>query len=259
MNITARILTLLFWGAFFSVSVALAAPGTGVSKAMETAGFTEQQRTQVENRLELAQKNGVPETVMIDKLEEGIAKQVAPDRIIQALDRIASRYSHARQLAGTLTQDTKKRARLSHIVAAGMAAGLPFETVEKIASQVKGQQAKGSLDYQLTKEVMMMARDLSRRGIKPETTLEVVERSLQKGLSASEMRTLRSAFNRQGTRDSIESFARGKQSAGHYGSAHGTTGSAGISSGHDTGMGSDSGGAAGGDSGGGPGGDSGSG
>ena len=209
-----RILTALFFAILFSTTMVMAeASSAGVTRAMDKAGFTEKQVAQVESRLDFARQKGLPEDVMVDKLQEGIAKKIAPNRIVQAIERISSRYSHAHQLAGNLVKDDRKVAQLGNIVASGMAAGLTVGAAEKIMNEVKAKQPSGTKNYPMAKEAMLMARDLTRRGITSETTVEVVERALQKGLNVDEMRVIRGAFNKQGTQSSIESFAKGNMSA----------------------------------------------
>jgi hypothetical protein len=209
-----KTLVALFFAILFSSNVVMAEPSrAGVTQAMDKAGFTEKQVAQVESRLDFARQKGLPEDVMVDKLQEGIAKKIAPNRIVQAIERIASRYNHAHQLAGNLVKDEQKSARLGNIVASGMAAGLTVEAAEKIMQDVKAKQSSGTKSYPMAKETMLMARDLSRRGISSETTVDVVERALQEGLNVDEMRAIRGAFNKQGTQSSIESFAKGNMAA----------------------------------------------
>ena len=209
-----KILIVLSFAILFSTSVVMAEPSrAGVTQAMDKAGFTEKQVAQVESRLDFARQKGLPEDVMVDKLQEGIAKKIAPNRIVQAIERIASRYNHAHQLAGNLMKNEQQAARLGNIVASGMAAGLTVEAAEKIMQDVKAKQSPGTKNYPMAKETMLMARDLSRRGISSETTVDVVERALQEGLNVDEMRAIRGAFNKQGTQSSIESFAKGNMAA----------------------------------------------
>ncbi|WP_456386506.1 HepT-like ribonuclease domain-containing protein [Desulfolithobacter sp.] len=49
-----------------------------------------------------AQQQGLPTGAVVGKVYEGIAKQVDPDRIVQALERVRSRYQYSYQLASTL-------------------------------------------------------------------------------------------------------------------------------------------------------------
>ena len=244
----ALIFTALFAAILLSTTALLAAEsGNGVDQAMDKAGFTEKQVLEVENTLNFARQKGLPEDVIADKLQEGIAKQIAPDRIIQAIERITSRYHHAHVLAGNLVKGQQNVTQLGNIVAAGMTAGLTIQDAEKITADFKEKQPRGTDNYPLAKETMLMARDLCRRGITSATTVEVVEKALQNGLNANEMRTMRGTLNKQGTQSGMESLAKGNPSTTHHSSASGSTGAAGSDSGAGGGMGG--GGSAGGGSG----------
>ncbi|RLB95116.1 MAG: hypothetical protein DRH90_25840, partial [Deltaproteobacteria bacterium] len=200
------------------------------NRAMNKAGFTENQRSQVEETLNSAQKHGLPEDVISDKLQEGIAKNVAPEKIVHAVKQISARYNHAHSLAKGLVNNKQEIAQLGNIVAAGMAAGLTTKDAEKIMAGIKAKHPQPAECYSLAKETMMMARDLSRRGIVSGKTAEIAEMALQKSLNAKEMRTVREDFNTQQGRHSIESVA------GRHGL---TSGMASNASDHAAGMGSD--------------------
>lgn len=231
-----NIFTALFFVILFSTTVVIAAENTaGVEQAMDKAGFTEKQVLEVKSTLNFARQKGLPEGIIADKMQEGIAKQIAPDRIVQAIERIASRYNHAHVLAGNLVKGQQNIAQLGNIVAAGMAAGLTIQDAEKLMAEVKSKQTPGTENYPLAKEAMLMARDLTRRGVASTTTAEVVEKALQKGLNVNEMRAMRGAFNKQGTQSSIEAFAKGNRSAANrspeaqgMATGHGTSGSEGA-------------------------------
>ena len=95
-NKTMKILIVWFFAMTLSTTVVLAESSIAdVSRTMDKAGFTEEQAQQVESRLNFARQNNLPADIIADKLQEGIAKNIAPERIVQAIERIASRYSHA--------------------------------------------------------------------------------------------------------------------------------------------------------------------
>jgi len=133
------------------------------NRAMNKAGFTENQRSQVEETLNSAQKHGLPEDVISDKLQEGIAKNVAPEKIVHAVKQISARYNHAHSLAKGLVNNKQEIAQLGNIVAAGMAAGLTTKDAEKIMAGIKAKHPQPAECYSLAKETMMMARDLSEK------------------------------------------------------------------------------------------------
>ena len=216
-----------------STTVVIAEDNIATAKqTMAQAGFNETQMANIEATLSVARQQGLPEEVMIDKLQEGIAKHVAADRIVRAVEKTASRYQQAHQLAKNLVSNKQEIAQLGNIIASGMAAGLASKDVNKMIADFKAQHPQTTEAYPLAKETMLMARDLSRRGIASETTAEVVDKALAQGLNVSEMHTIREAFNQQSSKAGIESFAKGASSASRHGSTHSENNSAaGIGSG----------------------------
>ncbi len=259
-----KILIAGFFAILLSTAAALAESSIAdVSQTMNKAGFTEEQALQVESSLKFARQNNLPADVIVDKLQEGIAKNIAPERIVRAIERIASRYSHAHLLAGNLVEDKQKAAPLGNIMASGMAAGLTTQDAEKITADFKEKYPHKTKNYSLVKEMMLTVRDLVRRGVTSATAVDVVEVALQKGLNVNEMRAIRESFNQPGAKNSIKSFAKEGMSANSQspatakggvsgmGSAAGLGGGAGHSSGGseagggiggNSGMGGDSGG-----------------
>lgn len=235
-----EILIILFFTILFSSTIAIAGESTAdLNLAMDKAGFTEEQVLQVENRLNFARQNGLPEDVIADKLQEGMAKQISPGRIVQAIEQITARYHHAHVLAGNMVKGQKNMTQLGNIVAAGMTAGLTIQDAEKITADFKEKQSRGTDNYPLAKETVLMARDLSRRGVASATTVEIVEKALQNSSNADEMRTMRETLNNQGRQSSIESFA--KKGNPSHSSTSGSTGAEGSDSGAGGGMGGGSG------------------
>ena len=220
-------------------TMALAAEATSVvTQAMYKAGFTELQVEKVESTITSAQKVGIPNDVMVGKLMEGIAKQVAPEKITQAIERIASRYNYAYSLAKQLVKEEKKTAQLGKVITSGITAGLTLQHAETLIADLKSEQKPGMENYSLAQEAMLMARDLSRRGVTSATTVAVVEQALQKGLGVSEIQTMRSKFNQSGGKISTESLARGYLSVGQ---GYGTGTNSGIGGAGASGDGSGSG------------------
>jgi len=212
------------------------------TRAMNKAGFSATQMEQVEKTLDLARQQGFPEDIITDKLLEGIAKHATPDKIVHAINKTAERYNHAHALAKGLVHNKQEITQLRNIVAAGMAAGLTAQDAEKIMQEIKSKHSQPAERYSLAKEAMMMARDLSRRGLASEKTAEIAQTAVQRGLNAEEMRAVREDFNTQDGRHAIDSFTGGHETAAGMAS-HATDHASGIGSdvgsGIGSGMGSD--------------------
>jgi hypothetical protein len=199
---------------------------------MDTAGFSTEQVLQVQNFIKTAQQQGLPADAVSSKVYEGIAKHVDPDRIVQALERVTSRYEYGYTLAHKLTKREKQAVELGNTMTAGIAAGLTRQDAERLVNSLQSRSRQMNNDqlYLLAEETMLTARDLSRQGVSSATTVEVVGKAVQKGFAASEMRTMRSTFSRQGVHGNRESLARNYGTAIDHGmqardlEAHGTAG-----------------------------------
>ncbi len=209
--ISMKKLSLIFCLILFFSSVAFAADtDSTLTRTMDTAGFSAEQVRQVQSMVKTAQQQGLPADAMSSKVYEGIAKHVDPDRIVQALERVTSRYEYGYTLARKLTKREKQVVKLGNTVTAGIVAGLTRQDAEKLVNslQLRSRQMNHNELCLLAKETMLTARDLSRQGVSSATTAEVVGKAVQKGFAASEMRTMRSTLSRQEAHGNRESLAR---------------------------------------------------
>ena len=203
--------SLIFCLILFFSSVAFAADtDSTLNRTMDTAGFSAEQVLRVQSMIKTAQQQGLPADAVSSKVYEGIAKHVDPDRIVQALERVTSRYEYGYTLAWRLTKREKQAVELGNTMTAGIAAGLTRQDAEKLVNslQFRSRQMNQNELCLLAKETMLTARDMSRQGVSSATTAEVVGKAVQKGFAASEMRTMRSTFSRQEAHRNRESLAR---------------------------------------------------
>ncbi len=232
---TARVinmknLSLIFCLFLFYASVASAGEtDSTLTRTMDSAGFSEEQVLQVQSMIKTAQQQGFPVNAVSGKVYEGISKHVDPDRIVQALERVTSRYEYCHALALKLTNREQKAARLGNTITAGIAAGLTRQDAEKLINSLQSRSRQMNRDelYLLAEETMLTARDMSRQGVSSGTTAGVVSQAVQKNFAAGEMRTMRNTFSRQGVQGNRESLAR------NYGTAIGHGVQAGDLEGHD--------------------------
>jgi len=241
-----KFVLLLYLILFFASTTFAEVADTKLQQIMTEAGFSNHQVIQVQSMINSAQQKGLPPEAVTSKVYEGIAKHVAPERIVQALERVTSRYEYGYGLAEKLVKEKTQIAELGTTVAAGVAAGLTHQDAEKIAGSLHSRSGQVSQDefYSLAEETMRTARDLSRQGVSSATTAEVVGEAVQKGFNASEMQTMRGSFNKQGAHGNVESLAKSygnaiKEGVGargladHDRSGRGTGGMHGESSGND--------------------------
>ena len=202
--------------ALFTFSAALAEDTPAeINRVMTEAGFTEQQVVQVRSMINTARQKGLPAEAVTDKIHEGIAKRVAPDRIVQAAERVTSRYEYGYALAEKLATEKQQVAQLGKTMADGLAAGLTRGDAEQIVEQLQARKEEMNRTelQSLAQEAVRTARDLSRQGVSSKTTTETVTTAVQKGFSAEEMHTMRTSFARQASHGNVESIAKSYEAA----------------------------------------------
>ncbi|MCF6188739.1 MAG: hypothetical protein L3J49_14845, partial [Desulfobulbaceae bacterium] len=198
----------------FSLSLSVTSfaedPEAMTTRILTEAGFTQQQVIQVRSMIDTAQQKGLPADAVTNKIHEGIAKRVAPERIVQAAERVTSRYEYGYALAGKLAENKQQVAQLGTTVADGLAAGLSRKDAEKIVGrlQTRAEELNRAKLQSLAEETMRAARDLSRMGVSSRTTTRTVTAAVDRGFSAREMQTMRTGFEHQGARTNAESLAR---------------------------------------------------
>ncbi len=206
----------LLWVFLFASSAAQAEDTPAeINRIMTEAGFTEQQVVQVRSMISAARQKGLPAEAVTDKIHEGIAKRIAPERIVQAAERVTSRYEYGYALAEKLATEKQQVAQLGKTMADGLAAGLTRGDAERIVEQLQARkEAMNRSQLQsLAQEAMRTARDLSRQGVSSRTTTQTVTAAVQKGFNAEEMHTMRTSFARQANHGNAESIARGYEAA----------------------------------------------
>ncbi len=224
-------------------------------QAMHASRFETAHMLRALHILQETRREGLPLRPVINKALEGIAKQVSPDRTLQAMEAVSSRYAFAYQQVTTLTKQEDQTGRIGNVLAEGLAAGLAEPDAARIMNRLKEKSSRMSSEQfnDLAMVSLTMARDMSRLGVSSATASEVVAGALSQGFTASEISSMHQSMMSQSQAHSPQSLAQSYAAAVHQGQmpqgvAGAGHGAAGIGSGHG---GSSGGGSAGG---GGPGG-----
>ena len=222
--------------------------------------FREEHALRVHQILIDAHKEGLPVGPIMSKAHEGIAKQVKDMEIVQAMEKVRSRYSLAYEQANKLTPNQAQIRLIGNNIAEGLAAGMNDYDVSRIRHrlQQRSQQMTNSEMNELAVESLRSARDMARLRVSSSSAADIVCQALQHRYGAKEMARMRKSFMTHSRNSSPTTLAesyldaiRGGRSVENLGSL-GKSG-AGGSSGGPVGSGS-SGGGYGGASGGGVGG-----
>ncbi len=183
----------------------------GITRAMVEADFAEDHILRAQDIIVQVGQEELPVKAIIGKAYEGIAKHVQPALILQAMEKVTSRYEFSFKKAGILAQTGKEKNRMGQILATGIAAGLTTQDVEEIIDtlQDRGRQMSATELQDLAEETLETARDMARQGVSSHLAAEVVNRAMQRGFDAANMKSVRSSFRGQDDTSSVESFARG--------------------------------------------------
>lgn len=238
-------------------------------QAMIANRFQEEQILKAQAIVLEAQGRGLPTKPVINKALEGMAKQVAPERTLQAMEAVSARYAFAFDQARSLTKNTEQVGRLGDMLAESLAAGLKEQDASQVISQLQEQSPKMNQDQmnELAATCLAVARDMSRLGVSSTLSAQVISSALSNGLNAANIASMHQSLVAQSQSHSAQAVAQGLahgmqqgQSAQGLGSpaggqpGHGGQGGSGGSGGGAGGGGGSGGGGSGGGGGGGAGG-----
>ena len=212
-------------------------------RGMHAQAFSEEQMLRAQSVVLEARREELPARPVINKALEGMAKQVPPERILQAMEDVRSRYSFAFGLARPLAARQDQAGRLGNLLAEALAAGLSRQSAADIMARLherSGQMPPGEI-VELAAASLGMARDIARLGVAPGTASEVVTAALSKGFSAHDVNAMHQSLMSQSQSHSPQAVAQGfaaavqqgqaPQGAGHGGSMGAGSGGAGGGSG----------------------------
>lgn len=169
-----------------------------VTKRMLENNFEEKQILSAYDILIKAKEQILSEDLIIDKLNEGIAKEVPPDRIIVAMEKVRARYETANGYAKLLSEDEDHIQTMTTEIAECMAAGIKENDLKEVVTmlQEKVRGMKQSNAETLNKQSVQIMKTMARSGVESQDALIVVTSAFQSGLSAKDMESLENSFNR---------------------------------------------------------------
>lgn len=156
-----------------------------------------------------AHKEGLPVEPIMSKAYEGIAKQIKDKNIVQAMEKVQSRYSFAYKQANELTPNKAQIRLIGNNIAEGLAAGVNDHDVGRIRDRLQ-QRAKQMTNAEmddLALETLRSARDMARLGVSSKSTADIVCQALQHHYSAEKMKRMRKSFRTQSRNSSPTTLA----------------------------------------------------
>jgi hypothetical protein len=203
-------------------------------QAMVASRFQEEQILKAESILLDAQGRGLPTKPVINKAFEGMAKQVAPDRILQAMEAVKLRYGFSFERARAIAKNPEQVERLGSMLAESLAAGFKEQDASQVMGQIQERSQKMNQNQmdELAAACLAMARDMSRLGVSSDVSSQVISNALSNGLSAASIASMNQTLAAQAQSHSAQALAQGLAHGMQGHSAQGVSGTAGGQSGH---------------------------
>jgi len=226
------------------------------AEATGKAGFSADQAARAEELLTGAGSSPRMAAALTDKIHEGLAKGVGPAAILTAMERVASRYRTAAEIAAMMRINPP--GTLDDLLIDCLAAGLVRSDGEQLARRLRTRTERmtNARDRQeLAQDTLLAAREMVRLGVGSPNAVSLLEKMLDRGDDARAMRTLRDIF-RQGRQKDPNGQAESLLAAIEKGVKTEDLGRNGARSGYGGGSGSGQSGGSGGSGGSGPGGGS---
>jgi hypothetical protein len=158
--------------------------------------FREEQILRAQRMIMNAKKEGLPVEPLMEKAYEGMTKRIQAEKILQAMEKVRSRYRHAGRQADVLTEEKGERRRIRKMIAQCLAAGLNDKEVETITHKLQemAQEMTKAETHELAGECFMAARDITRLGATSMAATDVVWQALDNRYDAKNMKTMRHSF-----------------------------------------------------------------
>jgi hypothetical protein len=135
----------------------------------------------------------------MNKAYEGMVKQLQAKNIVQAMERVRSRYAFAYEQARVLTKERSQVRTIGNPIAKAVTAGMDEKDIQGIMDrlQERTQQMTQSQTMELAKESFKATRDMARLGLSSKATTNLVCLALQNGYTAQNMENMRNSFMTQ--------------------------------------------------------------
>jgi len=141
-------------------------------------------------------RHGLPPGPVMDKIKEGLAKRVLPERIVTVASRIAGDLASARDLirraeqAGVRVEAPGDRERAVEAVADVLGRGVPPSEVEELAGRIGASSSRGATMSRFQAGTQVTA-DLIAMGLSPRAASETVGAALARGMNQRDIERLR--------------------------------------------------------------------
>jgi hypothetical protein len=184
-----------------------------MTKSMISDGFTDQQIISGHELLIKTKKQNIDEEAIINKLHEGIAKNVAAESILQAMEKVRARYELANTYTQSMNTDKEQTKAMARQMAECMAAGMDKSNMNKIIEMLQQKTKNASRDEasRLNEKTLETATTMARSGANSKAIVDVMNNALKRNYNSGQMEKLGYTFMTQ---------ARGSYSASELAMAY---------------------------------------
>jgi hypothetical protein len=220
-----------------------------MTRQMLSNNFSQQHVLQAHAILMNARQQGLQTEPIMNKAHEGLAKQVQPKAVVQAMEQVRSRHEFASKQARAITNDRARVNQMAAILAGSMAAGMTHEDADRVMQvlQERTQNMTRAHAEDLVLQTFRTTRMMARLGMHSQKVGDSVCQALQQGHNAQEMHNMRNTIMTNSRGHSFDAGQhRGQEGMGGHGGGSGGGGMGGGSGGGGMGGGSGGGGMGGG-------------
>jgi hypothetical protein len=153
---------------------------------------------------------GLPTNPLASKAYEGMSKQVAPDRIVAAMEQVHSRYAFAYEQVGKITRQGIQTSALGDLLASSLAAGIGREDAKTMIALLgtRSQSLNHTQSDQLALASLRAVVDIARLGVSSQAATALVVHALEKGMNANDINTIHASFIAQSKQTAPEHLAK---------------------------------------------------
>ena len=194
-----------------------------MTRQMLANKFNQQQVLEAHAILMNARQQGLQTEPIMNKVHEGLAKQIQARAIVQAMEQVRSRHAVASQQVKTITNDRASLQKMASILAGSMAAGMTHEDTDRIMQvlQKRTRNMTRAQEQDLVMQTLMTTRTMARLGIHSGSVGDSVCEALQQGHSAQKMENMRNTIMTNSGHSLSENFSGGHEGMGVHGGGSG--------------------------------------
>jgi len=183
----------------------------GMTRRMMENRFRQEQIIRAHRTVMAALKEGLPQTAVINKANEGMVKKASAEAVLQAMENTRSRYSFGYRQAREIARQEREVRQIGNLIADSLAAGVlepdVLRTMEQLRERERTRSKAESRSGELAVETFQALRSMTRLGVSGRTAAEVVCRALEQRFSEREMNSLQQAFMKGSLQGAPEKLA----------------------------------------------------